>query len=154
MGTEIERKYLVSSDAWRPGYQSLRMRQGYLAFGPPVSVRIRVSEGEGYLTIKRSGGDISRDEFEYPLPAEDAEFMLNRLCAGSIVEKTRHLVRFGGLVWEVDVFEGANSGLIVAEVELDSADQRIELPPWIGQEVSGDPRYLNSSLAQRPFRGW
>ena len=154
LGTEIERKYLVSGEAWRPGYESRRLRQGYLAFGPPASVRVRVSGTVAHLNIKRSTLDISRDEFEYPLPVEDAEFMLATLCQGRLVEKTRHWVRFGGLVWEVDIFEGANAGLVVAEVELDRADQRIELPPWAGREVSGEARYLNSALAQRPFSEW
>ncbi len=154
MGTEIERKYLVSSEAWRPGYESRRLRQGYLAVGPPASVRVRVSGSKAYLNIKQSTLDISRDEFEYPLPVEDAEFMLANLCQGRLVEKMRHLVRFGGLVWEVDIFEGANAGLVVAEVELERADQPVELPPWVGREVSGEARYLNSSLAQRPYSEW
>lgn len=154
MGREIERKFLVSGDGWKPGFDPKPMRQGYLAFGPPVSVRIRVSDGRGVLNIKQSTLDISRDEFEYEIPAEEAEFMLMHLCAGQAILKTRHHVRHGGLLWEVDVFEGANAGLVIAEVELDSEDQRVDLPPWVGCEVSGDPRYLNSSLAQRPFTSW
>lgn len=154
MGREIERKFLVSRDAWRPGFDPKPMRQGYLAFGPPVSIRVRVSGGGAFLNIKQSTLDISRDEFEYEIPAEDAEFMLANLCAGRLIEKTRHHVRHGGLVWEVDVFEGANAGLVVAEVELEDAGQPVDVPPWAGPEVSGDPRYLNSSLAQRPFSTW
>ena len=154
MGTEIERKYLVTSDGWRPGYESRPIRQGYLAFGPPASVRVRVAGDRAYLNIKRSTLSISRDEFEYSIPVDEAEHMLAHLCVGKPVEKARHLVRHGGLVWEVDVFEGENAGLVVAEVELEREDQRIELPTWVGREVSGDARYLNSSLAQRPFREW
>ncbi len=154
MGTEIERKYLVTGEGWLPGYESRAIRQGYLAFGPPASVRVRVSGNKAYLNIKRSTLDISRDEFEYAIPVDEAEFMLKQLCVGRCVEKTRHLVRHAGLVWEVDVFEGATAGLVVAEVELEREDQRIELPAWVGREVSGDARYLNSSLAQRPFREW
>lgn len=130
------------------------MRQGYLSFGPPASVRVRVSGDEAYLNIKQSTLAISRDEFEYAIPVADAEFLLATMCAGGLIEKTRHHVQHGGLVWEVDVFEGANAGLIVAEVELDHADQRVNLPPWVGREVSGDARYLNSSLVQRPFTQW
>ncbi len=154
VGTEIERKYLVAGEGWRPGYELKRIRQGYLAFGPPASVRVRVSGPKAFLNIKRSTLEISRDEFEYPVPLDEAEFMLAQLCLGRCVEKTRHLVRHAGLVWEVDVFEGANAGLVVAEVELERVDQRIELPPWAGREVSGDARYLNSSLAQRPYKDW
>jgi len=154
MGTEIERKYLVKTEGWRPGYESNPIRQGYLAFGPPASVRVRISGAKAYLNIKRSTLAISRDEFEYSIPGEEAEFMLNRLCLGNPVEKTRHLVRHAGLLWEVDVFEGANAGLVVAEVELEREDQPIDLPPWVGREVSGEPQYLNSSLAQRPYRDW
>ncbi len=154
MGREIERKFLVAEDAWRPGFDPKPMRQGYLAFGPPVSIRVRASGGRAFLNIKQSTLDISRDEFEYEIPTEDAEFMLANLCAGRLIEKTRHHVRHGGLVWEVDVFEGANAGLVVAEVELEDAGQPVDVPPWAGPEVSGDPRYLNSSLAQRPFSTW
>jgi CYTH domain-containing protein len=151
---EIERKFLVTGDGWRPGYESRTIRQGYLAFGPPASVRIRISAGKAHLNIKRSTLEISRDEFEYPISVDEAEFMLKHLCQGRLVEKTRHWVRYAGRVWEVDLFEGANAGLAVAEVELDRADQAVELPPWAGREVSGEARYLNSGLAQRPFSEW
>lgn len=154
MGREIERKFLVSSDGWKPGFDPKPMRQGYLAFGPPASIRVRISGGRGFLNIKQSTLDISRDEFEYEIPAAEAEFMLAHLCAGQRIDKTRHHVQYGGLLWEVDVFEGANAGLVVAEVELEDAGQRVEVPPWAGLEVSGDPRYLNSSLAQQPFTTW
>lgn len=154
MGREIERKFLVADDGWRPGFDPKPMRQGYLSFGPPASVRVRVSAAKAYLNIKQSTLNIARDEFEYAIPVADAEFMLAHLCAGQSIEKTRHHVRHGGLVWEVDVFEGANAGLVVAEVELQRADQHVDLPPWTGREVSGDARYLNSSLAQRPFITW
>lgn len=154
MGREIERKFLVASDAWRPGFDPKPMRQGYLTFGPPVSVRVRVSGQKAYLNIKQSTLSIARDEFEYEIPVTDAEHLLAHGCAGQAVVKTRHHVKHGGLLWEVDVFEGANAGLVVAEVELDSEHQRVDLPLWVGREVSGDPRYLNSSLAQRPFTTW
>jgi len=154
VGIEIERKFLVTGEGWRPGYEAHSIRQGYLAVGPPASVRVRVSGDQAYLNIKRSTLDIARDEFEYPIPLADAEYLLTNLCADRCVEKTRHLVRHAGLVWEVDVFAGSNTGLVVAEVELDQADQSIELPPWAGREVSGDPRYLNSSLSQYPFQAW
>jgi adenylate cyclase len=154
VGREIERKFLVTGDGWRPGEAPKPMRQGYVAFGPPASVRVRISGQTAHLNIKQSTLAIARDEFEYEIPVDDAEFMLANLCAGPLVEKTRYHVRHGGLLWEVDVFEGANAGLVLAEIELDSLDQHVSPPAWVGMEVSGDARYLNSSLAQRPFTRW
>jgi adenylate cyclase len=154
MGIEIERKFLVANDGWRPGYEPKRIRQGYLAYGPPASVRVRISGDTANLNIKESTLNIQRLEFEYPLPVADAEALLNDLACGEPVEKVRHHVEVSGLIWEVDVFEGANAGLVVAEVELESADTEIALPEWVGEEVSGDARYFNSYLAQHPFSTW
>ncbi len=153
MGREIERKFLVASNAWRGGDPAVRMRQGYLAMGPPVSVRVRIEADRAWLNIKESVLAISRSEFEYEIPAADAEALLAH-CTGGIVSKVRHRVDHAGHVWEIDVFEGENEGLVVAEVELGSEDDAVELPDWVGEEVSTDPRYRNTHLAQYPYRSW
>jgi adenylate cyclase len=155
VGIEIERKFLVRSDQWRaearPGQ---RYRQGYLHARPDVSVRVRVVGGEGFLTVKGATRGIERLEFEYVIPRADAETMLAQLCGRPLIEKTRFLVPHAGRTWEVDVFDGENAGLVVAEVELPSTDAELTLPPWVGQEVSGDARYYNANLARRPYAGW
>ncbi|NIA12956.1 MAG: CYTH domain-containing protein [Nitrospiraceae bacterium] len=154
MGWEIERKFLVKDESWREGAAGERYRQGYLAIGPPASVRVRVVGDTALLNIKKSTLDIGRAEYEYPVPVEDAHEMLDTLCDGIIIEKTRYKVPVGSHLWEIDVFEGVNAGLIVAEIELDSEDETFEHPAWLGQEVSGDARYFNSSLSQHPFCDW
>ena len=154
MGTEIERKFLVTDGSWREGAEGIAYRQGYMATGPPVAVRARIMGAKAVITIKKATVDIARDEFEYAIPLADAEAILARLCTGHIIEKTRYKVPFDGLVWEVDVFEGANAGLIVAEVELEDVAQFFGKPPWAGEEVSHDPRYLNSNLSKRPYTDW
>lgn len=153
MGREIERKFLVTGSGWRNGATAMPMRQGYLAYGPPVSVRVRIEGISAFLNIKESSPDIAREEFEYSIPVADAEDLL-RLCAGRIVSKTRYRVRHGDHIWEVDVFDGHNAGLVVAEVELDREDESVGLPPWVGEEVSHDLRYRNTYLAQHPYRTW
>jgi adenylate cyclase len=154
MGKEIERKFLVIDRRWQEGATGVRYRQGYLAVGPPVAVRIRMAGGEAFLNIKKATLDITRDEFEYRIPIEDAEAMLNELCEGLSIDKVRYKIRYGGMLWEIDVFEGANEGLVVAEIELLDPDQGFEHPPWLGEEVSGDPRYLNTSLSRHPYAEW
>lgn len=155
MGIEIERKFLVAGDGWRPQVvSSKRIRQAYLSTGGAAAVRVRiVDERRARLTIKSSGKSgspaLSRAEFEYSVPVEDALAMLD-LRAGQIVEKTRHLVPAGnGRTWEVDVFGGAHEGLVIAEIELEAPDEPVALPDWVGREVTGDPRYGNVALAQR-----
>ncbi|MCO6418144.1 CYTH domain-containing protein [Siccirubricoccus sp. KC 17139] len=145
MATEIERKFLVTSDAWQeeaigPG---LRLRQGYLHAGSPV-IRIRQAGDAAFLTIK-GPGLLARAEFEYPIPPEDAAAMLATLCPPPIIEKTRTRLRDG---WEVDVFAGHLAGLVLAEIELADADQPFPRPAWLGREVTGDPRYQNNALAR------
>jgi len=154
MGVEIERKFLVRDDTWREGARGKAIRQGYLALGPPVAVRVRISGAAAILNIKKAVLDIEREEFEYAIPLDDAHTLLDGLCSGAVIEKTRFEITHAGVLWEVDEFHGANAGLIVAEVELASIDQHVVRPPWAGEEVSDDPRYLNTSLAQRPFREW
>jgi len=152
MGREIERKFLVVGGGWRGGRRS-RLRQGYLHASKDRSVRVRLEDGVGTLTVKGAARGLSRAEFEYRIPARDAAALL-RLCERPLIEKTRTRARFGGRIWEVDEFSGDNRGLIVAEVELDRADRAIALPPWVGREVTRDPRYLNANLFRRPYREW
>ncbi|MCT2399053.1 CYTH domain-containing protein [Novosphingobium mangrovi (ex Huang et al. 2023)] len=154
MTIEIERKFLVDGDGWRDGVTgSRRIRQAYLSKGGAASVRIRlVDEREARLTVKAAGSvdgaALARAEFEYPVPFEHAQAMLD-LRIGRIIEKTRYLVPAGnGRVWEVDVFDGDHEGLILAEIELDAADEHVVLPDWIGREVTDDPGYSNAVLAQ------
>jgi len=154
MGREIERKFLVSGDGWRGRGRSASLRQGYLAASRERSVRVRLEGRVGTLTIKGPSRGAERAEYEYRIPARDAAELLDRLCERPLIEKTRTRIKHGGLVWEVDEFRGDNAGLIVAEVELPRADRRVALPPWVGAEVTSDPRYLNASLLRRPYRLW
>jgi len=148
MPVEIERKFLVISDAWRdtagPGE---RLEQAYVAQEDHASVRVRLSEDRAWLTLKSARSGIIRDEFEYEVSLTDARDMLARLCPGPIIEKTRYRVPYAGQVWEVDVFAGSAAGLVMAEVELASPDERLDLPAWVGREVTDDPRFRNSALA-------
>ena len=154
MPTEIERKFLVKSDQWRSFATGTVYRQGYLSTKKGCSVRVRLVEDRGYLTIKGSTKGFSRAEYEYLIPAEDAQEMLDNLCDRPLIEKTRYKIEFAGLIWEVDEFAGENQGLIVAEVELIDENQTLELPEWIDQEVSDDPRYFNVNLSQHPYSEW
>jgi CYTH domain-containing protein len=153
MGTEIERKFLVRGTAWKtvPG---TRYRQGYLSTVKERVVRVRTIDGKGFLTVKGITRGATRLEFEYQIPAADATEMLDALCERPLIEKTRYRVPYGGLIWEVDEFFGENAGLVVAEVELASEDQAFERPDWVGEEVTGDPRYFNSNLINRPYTRW
>ena len=154
MGREIERKFLVAGDGWRKGGRRARLRQGYLCASKERSVRVRLEDGAGTVTIKGPAKGAVRAEYEYRIPAKDAAQLLDRLCERPLIEKTRTRVRFGGLIWEIDEFAGDNKGLIVAEVELSRPRQKIALPPWVGKEVTGDARYLNANLFKKPFRTW
>jgi adenylate cyclase len=154
MPTEIERKFLVKGDDWRTLATGTVYRQGYLSTKKGCTVRVRLVGDRGYLTIKGSTKGISRAEYEYPIPAEDAQEMLDNLCEAPLIEKTRYKIEFAGLTWEVDEFAGENQGLIIAEVELTDENQTIQLPDWIGKEVSDDSRYFNANLVQHPFSQW
>ena len=157
MAKEIERKFLVAGDAWRAGAApGIAYRQGYLSAGSDAgcTVRVRLGGGRAYVTIKGPAAGAARDEYEYPIPPTDAAEMLERLCAGGTVEKVRHLVPFAGRTWEVDEFGGENAPLVVAEVEIESVDAAVKLPPWLGAEVTDDPRYTNAALARSPFSRW
>lgn len=153
MGQEIERKFLVVGDGWREGAEGTLYRQGYLAKDADRTVRVRVAGTKAFLTIKGRTKGTSRAEYEYEIPLKDAEELLD-LCEGPLVEKTRHKIPHAGHTWEVDVFHGDNEGLVMAEVELEREDAHVEMPGWIGKEVSGDARYYNSSLSQRPYKTW
>jgi len=154
MGTEIERKFLVIGDEWRSLAQGIPYAQGYLVSELGRTVRVRIAGEQGFITIKGATQGISRAEFEYEIPVQDARELLENLCDRPFIQKTRHKIRYGGFLWEVDEFAGENQGLIMAEVELQDAEQAIVPPPWIGEEVSHDPRYYNSNLAKFPFSQW
>lgn len=154
MGQEIERKFLVIDDTWRSAARGMLYRQGYIPTTDARTVRIRTVGNQGYLTLKGPVANLSRLEFEYAIPLADAQTMLDTLCDPPFIEKYRYRLPLGEVTWEVDEFLGANQGLIVAEVELTSPDQPLHLPNWVGQEVTGDKRYYNSSLARHPFKKW
>jgi len=155
MALEIERKFLVVNDAWKPfAVSETVMQQAYLVASPLLSIRARVAGEEAFLTIKGATEGITRKEFEYPIPVADAEAMLDGLVQGSVIDKVRYRVRCGEHFWDLDQFHGDNQGLVVAEIELGSEDEAFERPDWVGDEVSDDPRYYNASLAKHPYRDW
>lgn len=153
MGVEIERKFLLQGEAWRALGTPVLLRQGYLSSQRERVVRVRIEGDEARLTIKGPNAGTSRGEWEYPIPLADADDLLT-LCEQPLIEKYRRRIDFKGLVWEVDEFLGANQGLLVAEVELTSADQHVDLPDWIGEEVSDDARYFNANLIRHPYSQW
>ncbi|NQU56936.1 MAG: CYTH domain-containing protein [Rhodospirillales bacterium] len=154
MAKEIERKFLVAGDAWRQMAEGTTYRQGYLSTVKERTVRVRTIDDQGFLTIKGITIGATRAEYEYEIPAADANEMLDDLCEQPIIEKKRYKVPLDGFVWEIDEFGGVNDGLIVAEIELESEEQTFNKPAWIGEEVSGDPRYFNSNLIANPFSTW
>ena len=154
MAKEIERKFLVAGDEWKKLAQGTHFRQGYLSTVKERTVRVRTIDDKGYLTIKGITVGATRLEYEYDIPASDANEMLADLCEKPIIEKHRYKIAFDGLTWEVDEFHGENEGLVVAEVELTSEDQQFEKPSWIGEEVTSDPRYYNSNLIAHPYTTW
>jgi len=166
MATEIERKFVVKGERWRAiadahyRHTGARYRQGYLSTDKERTVRVRTiahetsSEQHGYITIKGKTSGASRAEYEYEIPMEDAEEMLDTLCLRPLIEKRRYKVKQGEVTWEVDEFFGENAGLIIAEVELQAANQSFAKPDWVGQEVTDDPRYFNANLVEHPFSRW
>jgi adenylate cyclase len=154
MAKEIERKFLVKGDAWKKAAKGIAYRQGYLSSVKERIVRVRTEEKKGFLTIKGITKEVSRSEFEYEISVVDANIMLDEICEKPLIEKKRYKIAVGVLVFEVDEFFGENEGLIVAEVELKDERQKVDLPDWIGAEVSGDPRYFNSNLIRHPFKKW
>ncbi len=151
---EIERKFLVDNAAWPRSDERVVMRQGYLAQRDNLVCRVRQKNEQFYLSIKASIDKLSSYDYEYPIPKEDGETMLNELCDHAAVTKTRHLIKQGDLVWEIDEFHGANDGLVVAEIELPSSDHQFEKPDWLLDEVSEDRRYTNYALYCDPYSLW
>ena len=151
---EIERKFLVLNEDWKVGATGTFLHQGYLNRHPQRSVRVRVKGQQAFLTIKGMVSEISRFEYEYPIPLADAQHMLKELCEPPTLEKTRYLVKYEGMCWEIDEFHGENVGLVVAEIELENEEQPFAKPPWLGEEVSQDSRYLNINLSRHPYCQW
>ncbi len=155
MPTEIERKYLLRNDDWQLDADSgTQYEQGYIVGSDKGSVRIRTQGSDAFINIKSATLGIKRQEYEYAIPLNEAQEMLSSLCAKPLIKKTRYIVNVNGDKWEIDVFDGENTGLIVAEIELQSEDQSIELPAWCGQEVSDDVRYYNVNLTKHPYTKW
>ncbi|MDX1513599.1 MAG: CYTH domain-containing protein [Gammaproteobacteria bacterium] len=155
MATEIERKFLVKNESWRSDADGgTPIRQGYIVGGAAATVRVRLSGERAWLSIKSATVGVTRGEFNYEIPCADAACILETLCTGTTIEKVRFVVRYAGHDWEIDVFEGENDGLVLAEIELQSEGEAFERPAWAGKEVSDDPRYYNSALAECPYRRW
>jgi adenylate cyclase len=154
MGTEIERKFLLLSDGWRAGATGTMYRQGYLNSAKERTVRIRTVGDKAFLTIKGITVGATRAEYEYPIPFDECNAMLDTLAEKPLIEKKRYKIKRGDLTWEIDEFFGDNKGLVVAEVELQSEGQAFDKPDWVGDEVSGDPRYFNSNLIKHPYTKW
>ena len=154
MAQEIERKFLVVGDAWRGLAPGTLFRQGYLSTVKERTVRVRVAGGKGWLTVKGISVGATRREYEYAIPPDDANEMLDALCRRPLIEKTRYCIPMEGFVWEVDEFAGVNAGLVIAEIELAEEGQSFPLPSWVGREVTDDPRYFNANLIARPYGTW
>lgn len=155
MPLEIERKFLLKNDDWREqADQGTKYVQGYLIGSSQASVRIRIEGDAAFINIKSATLGVRRQEYEYPIPVNDARELLTDLCEHPLIEKTRYLIHVQDLCWEIDVFKGDNAGLVVAEVELESEQQAIHHPSWLGEEVSHDPRYYNVSLVKHPYKHW
>ena len=152
MAKEIERKFLTRGEDWRTA-EPVYFCQGYLNRDKYRTVRVRIAGPLGTLTIKSLNVGATRDEFEYEIPLEDARQILD-LCEKPVIEKRRRVIEYAGAAWEVDEFLGENAGLVVAEIELESEDQAIELPDWVGEEITEDPRYFNANLSKNPFTAW
>lgn len=155
MGREIERKFLVKGPFKHLAVKKSRIVQGYLSSVPERTVRVRIKEDKGYLTIKGIGGasGASRFEWEQEIPLRVAEELL-QICEPGVIDKCRYEVKFGGKTLEVDEFYGENEGLVLAEVELDSEEEEFQKPEWLGEEVTGDVRYYNAMLMKNPYKSW
>lgn len=154
MPSEIERKFLIRDDSWRKDADGGALyRQAYFTVVRGTG-RIRTAGGKGFITMKSPVVGCTRDEFEYEIPVEDADRMIDLFCQPPVIEKYRHIAHIDGFKWEIDRFTGDNEGLVVAEIELVSEDQPFTRPLWLGEEVTGQPQYYNSSLARNPFKNW
>ena len=155
MAIEIERKFLTRSESWRDQVERrLEIVQGYLHRDASSAIRVRISNDSAHINIKQTNDGIHRLEYEYDIPTIDAREMLQRLAMAPLIEKTRHEVRVGSHLWEIDEFHGDNAGLVVAEIELAAADEAFQRPAWLGDEVSDDRRYFNSNLILHPYKNW
>lgn len=154
MGKEIERKFLIKGDAWRDLAQGTMYRQGYLNSAKERTVRVRTVGDKAFLTVKGITIGATRAEYEYEIPFADCNALLDNLAEKPLIEKKRYKIKQDEFVWEIDEFFGDNQGLIVAEIELVSEDQAFDKPHWVGEEVTGDPRYFNSNLIKHPFTKW
>ncbi len=150
---EIERKFLINKKLWKPTVTGIKIIQGYLSVDSEKVIRVRIADEQGFLTIKGKATGIVRTELEYEIPKNEAEVLL-KMCEGFVVEKYRYKEKFMGMLWEVDVFEGKNKGLVLAEIELEYENQEFDLPDWIEEEVTFDSRYYNSWLSKTPFLEW
>lgn len=156
MSVEIERKFLIKNNRWKKQVREAQhITQGYIK-SEDATVRIRCYKNDhtAEITVKGKRDGISRLEFEYSIPYSDAREMQDQLCQTRLVEKTRHLIDYKGMLWELDEFHGDNEGLIIAEVELIDEQQKIKLPDWVGKDVSYESKYRNSRLCTRPFNSW
>ena len=155
MAKEIERKFLVTNDEWRDQVKKQAYyRQGYINDAVECSIRIRIASDKAFLNIKSATLGIERMEYEYPVPLDDANEMLDSFALGPVIEKTRYFVDIGEHTWEIDVFEGDNQGLVVAEIELNDENESFEMPSWAGEDVSHDTRYYNVCLVKHPYKDW
>ena len=154
MAIEIERKFLVKEKPFSTAKRSLKINQGYIINEKSKVIRVREKGDDYFLTIKGNNIGISRLEYDFPISKEDAKELIFHFCKTTLIEKTRHYIEYKGHTWEVDEFHGKNTGLIVAEIELDSEDEKFEIPDWVGEEVTQDDRYYNMNLAIHPFTSW
>lgn len=154
MGIEIERKFLLLDDSYKKLAKGITCRQGYIYADKEKTVRVRTMDSKGFLTIKAAAPGISRLEYEYEIPYPEANELLDKICQQPLIEKVRYKVDYENFTWEVDQFFGENSGLTVAEIELDSEQQTFSKPPWVGKEVTGEPKYYNANLYKHPFSSW
>ncbi len=154
MGVEIERKFLPAGNEWKRLAAGTAYRQGYLCADKDRTVRVRTVGDQGFITVKGASVGLARLEYEYKIPIDDADTLLDRLCQKPLIEKHRYKIDHAGFTWEVDEFSGENDGLVVAEIELESEGQLFDKPDWIGEEVTGDPRYFNANLIRYPYSQW
>ena len=155
MGIEIERKFLVNKEKWDQVVKEKQSlyRQGYIVSDPEKTIRVRLTDKDAFLTIKGLSVGISRTEFEYSIPVDEAQQLLDGFC-DSVVSKIRYFITYDNKLWEVDEFLGDNEGLMVAEIELESEEETFSLPEWVGKEVTSEKKYSNSNLAKRPYKDW
>jgi len=153
MAIEIERKFRVNSSEWKPSSTGKSIRQGYLSITDKFSMRVRIKGSKGFICIKRQETGFTRSEFEYDIPLEDAEVLL-QMSPYPLIEKTRYKEKYENHIWEIDIFHGNNNGLVIAEIELESEKDIFDTPKWILEEVTDDSKYLNQNLAINPYNSW